>query len=170
MDAYVPHPGDIGLVRIPGAGGFLIRIGQWLNGDGYADYEHAFVCVGGGELVEAEPGGARIRPLSQYDGLPVVWLRCPDQFRERVTAAGRASRGIPYSWLDYFALAAHRLHIPAPGLRAYIQSKRHAMCSQLADQIAGQGGWHLYADGRWAGYVSPGALRRLAAQQGGAGA
>ncbi|MFD0528969.1 hypothetical protein ACFQ1I_21765 [Kitasatospora arboriphila] len=40
----------------------LIRIGQWLNASGFADYEHAFVFVGDGQLVEAQPGGAELRP------------------------------------------------------------------------------------------------------------
>ncbi len=168
MDAsvYVPSPGDIGLVRIPGAGGRLIRLGQFLLGDGYADFEHAFTSVGDGQVVEAEPSGARLAPLSEYDGAPVVWLRCPPQYGDAVAVAGRAAVGTRYSWLDYFALAAHRLHIPVPGLRTYIKDTRHAMCSQLADLIAGCGGWRLYADGRWEGDVTPGALRELAAKQG----
>lgn len=164
MGVYEPRPGDIGLVRIPGAGGFLIRVGQWLNGDGFADLEHAFVCVGGGELVEAEPGGARLRPLSQYDGAGVVWLCCPAQYGGAVARAARSGVGTPYSWLDYFALAAHRLRIPVPGLRIYIESEHHAMCSAFADQCAAAGGWHLFRR-RWAGYVTPGALRRLAEEQ-----
>lgn len=167
QDVYVPQLGDIGIVRISGAGGFLIRVGQWLNGDGFADYEHAFVVVDGGELVEAEPGGARARPISQYDGMGVVWLRCPSQYGAAVAAAARKGVGTPYSWLDYFALAAHRLHIPIPGLRTYIESEHHAMCSAFADQCASIGGWKLFRR-RWAGYVTPGALRKLAEEQNGA--
>lgn len=170
MGTYVPQPGDIGLVRIPGAGGFLIRIGQFLCGDGFADTEHAFVVLGGGELVEAEPGGARIRPLSDYDGAPVVWLRCPPQYRAAVAAAARELEGTPYSWGDYFAIAAHRLRVPVPGLRTYIKSRRHEMCSALADEAAAQGGWELFDDRRWEGYVTPGALRKLAENQNGAAA
>lgn len=165
MDAYVPRLGDIGLVRITGAGGFLIRLGQWLNGDGFADYEHAFVVVDGGQLVEAEPGGARIRPLSQYDGQHVVWLRCPDQFRDDVAAAARGMVGVGYSAADYFALAVHRLRIPVPGLRRYIGDSKRLICSQLCDLAASQGGWKLLS-GVWPGYVTPGALRALAENQG----
>ena len=168
--SVAPGPGDIGLVRIPGAGGPLIRVGQWLDGDGFADFEHAFVAVGGGELVEAEPGGARIRPLSEYDGQAVVWLRCPAQYGDAVAAAARSMAGVGYSWLDYWAIAAHRLRLPVPGLRTYIGSTGHWMCSAMADRAAMLGGWHLFADKRWEGYVTPGSLRRLAAQQEGAAA
>lgn len=165
-DAVAPGPGDIGLVRIPGAGGFLIRVGQFLLGSGFADVEHAFVYLGGGDLVEAEPGGARIRPLSEYDGTRVMWLRCPDECREAVAAAAAGMVGVGYSWLDYWAIAAHRLHLPVPGLRSYIGSTGHEMCSALADEAARRGGWHLLS-GVWPGYVTPGALRKLAERQGG---
>lgn len=160
-----PSPGYVGLVRIRGAVGGAIRVGQWLNGDGYADVEHAFIYVGDGQIVEAEPGGARLAALSEYAGSPLVWLRCPAPCQARVAAAARGLLGTPYSFADYAALATHRLHIPAPGLRRYIADTGHLICSQLADEAARRGGWQLYDDGRWPGYVTPGALRELAAAQ-----
>lgn len=164
---YQPQPGDIGLTRIEGDIGRLIRIGQYLNGDGYADYEHAFVYVGNGQIVEAEPGGALLSPLTEYDGRPVAWLRCPPGRGPAVADAARGLVGVPYSVLDYLALAAHRFHIPAPGLRRRIQSSDHLICSQLADRAANLGGWHLFQDGRWDGYVDPAALYRLYLRQAG---
>jgi hypothetical protein len=158
----MPQPGDIGLVAIKGGVGSLIRVGQWLNGDGYRNYEHAFVYVGDGDLVEAEPDGARLAPLSEYDAAGVLWLPCLEQYRTAVADAARSLIGTPYSALDYFALAAHRLRIPVPGLCEYISSTGHMICSQLADEAARRGGWHLFADGRWPGYVTPGALVGLA--------
>lgn len=68
---------------------------------------------------------------------------------------------MPYSVADYFALAAHRLHIPAPHLKRYVRSSGHMICSQLADAAAAEGGWHLFEDGRWPGDVTPGDLYRL---------
>jgi hypothetical protein len=168
---YEPQPGDIGLTRIHGGVGLGIRIGQWLNGDGFADYEHAFVVVGeikgydGPALIEAEPGGARLMPLTEYDPAHVVYLRCPERLRGAVAAAALELRGTPYSFIDYGALALHRLHIPAPLLRHYIKSTGHEICSQLADLAANRGGWHLFADGRWEGDVTPGSLRQLYLEQ-----
>lgn len=168
---YEPQPGDIGVTQITGDVGRLIRLGQWLNGDGFADYEHAFVVTevvpsGNGQppivfIVEAEPGGAHEAPLSEYNARNIAWLRCPDQYRSAVAAAARDQIGTPYSFLDYAAIALHRLRIPAPGLRAFIASGKHAMCSALADRIAALGGWHLYDDGRWEGYVTPEDLWQL---------
>lgn len=168
-EPYVPQSGDIGIVTMPGAVGKIIRIAQWLNGGGFHNYEHAFVVVGpddpalndGSMIVEAMPGGALLSALSRYDGLGAVYLRCPDHLRADVTAATIALEGVPYSFLDYLALAAHRMHIPVPGLRSYIYTSRHAICSQLADRAADNGGWHLFDDGRWEGYVTPADLYRL---------
>ncbi|WP_051055272.1 MULTISPECIES: hypothetical protein [Kitasatospora] len=149
-----------------GSSGRLIRIGQFLNGDGFADYEHAFVCVGDGQLVEAQPGGAVLRPLSEYDGRPALWStgRIPltDEQRAAVAAAARSCLGTPYSFADYLALAAVRLHLPggAP-LRRFVASTKHMICSQLVDQCYQDAGVHLFTDHRWPGYVTPADLARL---------
>jgi len=167
---YAPQPGDIGIVRMPGTVGRLIRFGQWLNGDGFEDYEHAFVVVRaqteedwntGPEIIEAMPGGALLSPLSRYDGLEPVYLRCPEDKRQAVAAAALELRGTPYSVADYAALALHRAHIPTPLLKRYIRSSGHLICSQLADRAADISGWHLFTDGRWEGDVTPADLFRL---------
>lgn len=156
-----PQPGWIGLTRIDGPVGAGIRLGQWADGDGFSVMEHAFVLLGAGLIVEAEPGGARVARLDQYAGRPLAWIPCPPQLQDAVAAQARALVGTPYSFLDYAALATHRLHLPAPGLRPYIADSGHMLCSQLADEAARRAGWHLFADGRWPGYVTPGALRAL---------
>ena len=132
--------------------------GQWLNGDGWADYEHAFVFVGNGQIVEAEPGGARIAELTEYSDRTIAWLHCPPECRQAVAAAARSLEGTPYSFVDYLAIGAHRLHLPIPWLRRYVASSKHLICSQLADRAAQMGGWHLFSDGRWDGYVDPAAI------------
>jgi hypothetical protein len=170
VDSYIPRPGDIGLASIPGYVGGLIRVGQWLNGDGYSRYEHAFVVVGPGtapgsttnpKMVEAMPRGALLSPVSKYDPGTVVYLRCPEQYRDAVAAAAREMIGVKYSVADYLALALHRAHIPTPLLKRYITNSKHLICSQLADLAADLGGWHLYDDGRWPGDVTPGDLWKL---------
>lgn len=155
-------PGDIGLVRIHGGVGLGIRLGQWLLGDGFQDFEHAFMQVNDVHLIEAEPGGARVAGLDEYAGERIVWLPCPDQYRPGVVAAALELVGTPYSFLDYLSLALRRFHVPAPHLRAYIQSSGHMICSQLADRAAALGGWHLWDDRRWEGDVTPGDLYQLA--------
>jgi hypothetical protein len=158
---YEPQVGDIGLTQIGGITGKLIRIGQWLNGDGFADYEHAFVYVGLGEVVEAQPGGAILAPLSKYDASRIVWHRAPEGKRYAVAHYAYGMLGTPYSFLDYFAIGAVRLRLPSKRLRAYVASTRHLICSQLADEAYRRAGVQLFSDGRQPGQVTPGALYKL---------
>lgn len=156
---YQPKIGDIGITTISDWGGLAIRTAQWLNGCGFAKYTHAYVVSeisadGVVWIVEAMPRGAHKVPNWHPDS---VFLRCPDEYREHVADAAIqfAIDKTPYSELDYVAQAAHRLHIPAPHLKNYIESSGHLICSQLADKAAERGGWHLFKDGRWPGYVPP---------------
>lgn len=153
------QPGDIGLVSVSGLVGRAIRIGQWLNGDGWSRYEHAFVAVDPGTVVQAQPGGAVRAPMPN---LLVMWLSCPDQYRDGVVKAALELVGTPYSFADYAALAAVRLHLPSKRLRAYVKSTGHMICSQLCDEAARRGGWHLFTDGRLPQDVTPGDLWQLA--------
>ena len=173
MRDFVPAVGDIGLVRISGATGQAIRVGQWLlarvdnfrasrtvDVEDWADYQHAFVYLGNGQLIEAEPGGARIRPLSEYDGTTIYWCSnisagLSDQQRQIIAFNAQTFLGTPYSFLDYVALTAHKLRVWLPGLRAYISSTHRMICSQLADRAYDLAGVHIFADGRDPGDVDP---------------
>lgn len=160
--------GAIGLVKISGQVGMLIRFGQWLvtkldhvrlktPDEAWADFQHAFVYLGDGKLIEAEPGGARIVDLAEYDGWDIYW--CSNIAREHVADLGQVAKlapsfeGTPYSFLDYFAIATRALHIPVPGLRKFIASTKHEICSALAALIYAESGAALYST--WTGYVTP---------------
>lgn len=157
----VPAPGMIGLTSISGDVGRAIELGEWLNGEGFQIWEHAFVLLPGGMILEAEPGGARIVPI-HYD--TVYWcsgiykLLTLPVLESRVTATAQPFKGIKYSFLDYAALSAHRLHIPAPGLKDFIADNGHMICSQMADEFYLRLGAHVFTDGRWAGDVTPAGL------------
>jgi hypothetical protein len=159
-------PGDIGLVRISGFVGFLIRLGQWLCGDGFGDFEHAFVYIGDGKIVEAEPGGARIADLTEYVGKTVRVIPAPTaEIGLAVADAARRYVGVGYSALDYDYIAIRRrlrwLAWMLPWLKKRIASEKRMICSQLADAAAYVGTWDLFDDGRWEGDVTPGDLDEL---------
>jgi len=147
--------------------GPLIRFGEFLNGDGFSDYEHAFCYVGGPDdlILEAEPGGSRLVPF-HYEMRTCLWTSGIPAFAlavstGRVEEIARRYTGIGYSFLDYAALSMHRLGIPAPGLRRFIGTTRHMICSQLADQFRLDLGSHLFNDGRWPGFVTPAEIANL---------
>lgn len=155
-----PQPGDIGLVPIVGNVGLAIRIGQWLNGSGFANYEHAFVFVGQNRIVEAEPDGAREVSLDEYDSRTIAWLRCPNQYRAAVAQQAQTFVGTPYGFLDYAVIAAHRIHLPIPGLKRRANSTNSMICSQLAVEAARRGGWDLLGT-KPSGFITPDDLDRL---------
>ena len=165
-----PQPGDFAVVRMSGAAGRLIRLGQWLAGGGYADFEHAFVLVDDGQVLEAEPHGARLRPVSEYDGRPIEWstgrIELTDEQRAAVVRAEMGYLGTPYSFLYPAAIAAHRFHLPGPWLRRYVASSGHMICSQLCDRAYQDAGVQLFHDHRWPGWVTPADLYRLLARGG----
>lgn len=134
-----PQPGDFGLVSISGAVGKLIRFGQWLNGDGFSDYEHAFIYLGDGKILEAEPGGARIADLEEYAGRAIMWstgvITIPDWKRTDIVSDAIKFQGCPYSFLDYLAIALYRIGLKHPGVAKRVKDSKHYICSQLVAQI-----------------------------------
>jgi cell wall-associated NlpC family hydrolase len=161
----MPEIGDFVLVDIDNAVGKLIKLGQWLNGDGFSLYEHAAIFTGGNKIVEATPYGARLADLSEYENNRLLWstgaiVPSPVQ-RVALYRAALGYVGTRYSFADYAALAAHRLHLWAPGLKSYVASSGHMICSQLVDQCYQDAGIRLFADNRWPGYVTPADLYNL---------
>ena len=160
----MPNAGDFGLVSIPGGMGRLIRVGQWLNGDGYANYEHAFLHIGNGQIIEARPGGAKIRLETAYDDRIVRWSTgvIVPKDPEKIAAIGRSFETVPYSAADYFAIATRRLHLwPADvALKRFVASTRRMICSQLIAAAYRLAGEDLFPH-EWPGYCTPGQLAGL---------
>lgn len=154
--------GSFFVAKIPGPAGFWINVGQALAGDG-SRYSHAGIIISAaGDVIEAEPGGARPGHLDAYrdvlvcDG-PILDLPADEQApaRGRVVSAAHSLIGTPYSFLDYAALAALHLHLPAGWIRRRVESSGHAICSQLVDLAYEKAGIHLFTDGRLPGDVMP---------------
>lgn len=166
----LPLSGSIGLVNVKGLVGDLITVGERLDGSSAAAaaYDHAFVLVsdnaperGGSSVIQAEPGGAKLSPLSQYSGREVLWLPCPPENSRAVVQAAVSYTGIPYAYADYFAIAAHRLGFNPRRLIAQITVSRHMICSQLATAAATKGDWVLFPSNPWTGYITPAMLAAL---------
>lgn len=169
-----PQPGDFALVSIHGNVGLLISFGEWLDGDGFSHFDHAEIYVGladdagpHGYTVSAYPDGDGRKPLPcPAADLPgAMWstgiIDLTAAERDAIVAWCTAHEHVRYGWLDYLALAAHRLRLPVPGLRRYIGRTKRLICSQYTDLAYQEAGVHLYDDRRWPGYVTPGALADL---------
>lgn len=169
-----PEPGDFCCVPVSGGAGLAIEFWQWADGDRFQPYDHAEVYIGQpddralhGYTVSTYPkGGGKVALPCPASALPgALWSSglvplTPAQ-RAGVVAWAAAHENTGYSWADYAALVLHGLRIPAPGLRGYIASTGHMICSQLVDAAYSANGVQLFTNRRWPGYVKPGDLARL---------
>lgn len=160
-----PRPGDFFLAPIPGNVGAGIRFGQWLNGEGFLPYQHAGILLDEYTTIEAMPGGAILGDYRRWKPEELRWstdlVDLTDTQRVNIVHLGMKLEGLPYSFLDYGSLALHRFHVPFPGLKRYIDSSGHMICSQLVDYVYAKCDVHLFRDGRWPGYVTPASLDML---------
>ena len=97
--AYEPRPGDFGVVKTTGIIGRLIRVGT------ASRWNHAFIFVGPGLIVEANPTGVEYSPITKYPH--VAWNRhdnLTDEQREVIVAEAIKQVGTPYAFIDIAAL------------------------------------------------------------------
>ena len=154
--------GDIGLIKVRGFVGKLIRAMQFLNGSPWSDckYEHSFIVTDADRLwgFEAQPGGAHFFDIKEkYGDEEIVWIRPANltaQQQADLVKQAEILKGTPYSFMDYTALLSHRLHLPLPGLRTYVNSSNHDICSQIIGLMYQRIKVPLFG-GKWPGYVTP---------------
>ncbi|WP_042381364.1 hypothetical protein [Streptacidiphilus melanogenes] len=165
MSQVQPLPGDFAVTSVKGRVGFAISVGEWLNGSRFGHWDHAFVYVGDDQLVEAEPGGARLANLDEYQGRVVAWstghIELTEEQRTAVVTAARSYIGVPYSAADYMALALWHFHLRIGWARKVMASRASMICSELCDAAYDEAGVHLFADGREPGDVTPADLALL---------
>jgi uncharacterized protein YycO len=156
-----PLPGTFGLTTIHGFSGMLVGLGQIVRGDrplrAAWRYRHAFLVLDNDELIEAEPGGARIVPLSNYDGEDVTYSSwdLTDEQRAAIVQHGRAMARVGYDWLTYASLVLHGLHIRPGWVTRRVESNREQICSELCDRAYTLAGLSVFDDGRTPGDVTP---------------
>lgn len=181
-------PGMFGLAVIGGNVGKLIKLGQRVvDGKDY-NFTHAFLVVDENRVIEAEPGGAVFAPVSKYESrddvlfsdLPIQlavkeaeasWAKVGYSFamddaagayeailRRRISLFGQECEGVPYSYLDYFALALERFNVHIKAVQNRVAREDRMICSQLVDWAYDQVGIHLFNDGRLPQDVTPGDL------------
>ncbi len=130
----LPPAGVYGCVRTRGFVPWLIRVAgrSWCN--------HVFVSIGDGRIVEAEPGGVRIRDVSEYDGCRIEYNEAePMTMAERAAVAefAESKRGEAYAWAADAVDGLRCLGLRWRILARFGRARRSVMCSELAAQ-AGQ--------------------------------
>ena len=156
--------GMFGLTQIGGLTGFFIRTGQVLVGDA-SRWTHAFIVIDDQTILEAQPTGARLAPLSSVlDGRPIAAsyaIRLTSEESARIADVSMKYVGVKYGFSAYLHLALTFVGIDSARLRKYLSTNRRLICSQLVDQIYHDAGIHLFDDGRAHYDVTPGDLANL---------
>lgn len=165
--------GDILLLRIQGITGLAVWLMQAINWD-LSKWTHVGVVLDTGYVFEAQPGGAKITPLSKYadrSGAVVTHRLHPNGHRTklnlssgdrvRISDVARTYIGRRYGWGTYLYLAAYRLGVRSKWLKCRVQRSDRMICSQAADQVYRDVGVELFQDGRMPMDVTPGDLARL---------
>jgi hypothetical protein len=161
VNDYTPRPGDLYLTAFGGLTGAGIRLGQLLTGDA-SRYTHAGVVLDRGEVLSAQPAGARVDPVgSILKDRPLAFLPVPDWAQDRrdlIVASARSFEGHTYGFASYLWLALARVGVRPEWLRRVVASDRTLICSALADRVWSLAGIALFDDGRMWGEVTPGDL------------
>lgn len=161
-----PQQGDFFVTEIKGFTGLFVRLAQRLTGSKKASHwTHAGIYVGDGVVLEAEPGGAVLTHLEDYEGRKMLWSSELFELNSdtRMDLAGEANAllDVPYSFVDYLSIALHRAHIRPKWVERYVQATGHMICSQLVDEVYKRCGIHLFDDGRLPQDVVPADLGKL---------
>jgi hypothetical protein len=161
-------------VPVSGPVGLGITVGQWLGGDRFQFYDHAEVYIGKadaagpyGYTVSTYPAGngKRALPCPAWELPGSLWssglIDLTGAQRTGIVSWAAAHQDTGYSFADYGALVLHAAHLNFPGLREFIKSTGHMICSQYVDAACRLNGVQLFDDRRWEGYVKPGDLAGL---------
>jgi uncharacterized protein YycO len=130
--AYEPRVGDYGVVKTNGFFGKLIRLGTMSR------WNHCFIYIGDGKIVEADPKGVKISPVTDYP--LIAWNQhevMSTMERQKVAQAAIALVGKPYSFLTIALLAFRILGVKALSnsrVMEYMAQKEGYICSELVEE------------------------------------
>lgn len=134
---YQPQYGDYGVVKTGGFFGKLIRLGT------VSRWNHAFIYVGNGQIVGADPTGVAVSPLSNYP--KVAWNKhevlTPEQ-RDSIVSHALQAIGRPYNFGIIAMLAFRALGVKIFPMKFINFLAKHDgyICSELVAECYAQAG------------------------------
>lgn len=163
----LPPAGVYGCVKTPGLVSLLIRAvtRSWAN--------HVFIVIDdNGTLAEAEPGGVRIRDISEYAGCLIEYNTgepMTDLQRIQVVEFAGGLRGEAYNWTADGADGLAALGLKWRILGRFAQARRSVMCSELAAEAGRAAGLDWLCGQSDPAQVTPAMLARRIDQNAWAG-
>lgn len=152
-----PGLGEFGVTATGGWVGWVIR--KLCR----SSVNHAFIYVGKGLVVEAQPNGAQIARATKYT--KAVWSKQNLSVHQRLMLIDNALSlvGTPYNFVDIAAQLFVRLFgwkAPRWTLNRVSDPSR-LQCAQLVDEVYHRSGLELFTDGRPEGLIAPSDLYDL---------
>lgn len=127
--SYTPRPGDYGVVKTNGWAARLIQFGT------RSRWNHAFIYIGGGKLIEANPKGVAISPISKYP--KIAWNQheeLTDDQRKLIVKGAKHFDKAPYGFFDIGNLALRILGLKILAntkLLEALAKRQGVICSEL---------------------------------------
>lgn len=127
---------------------------------------HVVVAVSESYVFSAEPGGSRIRPMTDYASIDWFQLPLTPLQRGQIVQAAHARVGLPYNYAIYPPLLFQKLtgHKVDGWVAEWLSKRPNINCSQGVDDIYTAAGFHLFPD--ISEIVTPGDFERLAVRLG----
>lgn len=143
------NPGDYCVIQTHGWAAWWIRLVT------RSRFNHAAIYIGGGQIIEANPAGVQVSPLSNYDGYLMLRsdLHLDPARAAAVVQAAQAQLGLEYGWLDVLAIALSTIGIRTRKL----DDPDSRFCSQLV-MISEDAAGRPYLTLKAANRVTPGDL------------
>ena len=156
MISYKPRAGDIGIVRSSGIAARLIQIGT------LSRWNHVFIYIGNGLIIEATPSGVRLGSVNQYTN--IVWNKHQEWYNEtdsREAIVKGAFRALekPYNWVNILTIFFRTIGLKILAntkLMKRLADKDGYICSELAEELYVNTGNALVT--KPAGITTPGDL------------
>jgi uncharacterized protein YycO len=138
MTSYEPRIGDYGVVRTGGFFGKLIRLGT------VSRWNHAFIYVGDSQIVEANPTGVALSPLSKY--AQVAWNQheeLSEAQRAGIVQHAKLAIGRPYNFgiIVMLALRALGVKVFPKKIIHYLANHAGYICSELVAESYADAGF-----------------------------
>jgi uncharacterized protein YycO len=123
----MPAMGDYGVVKTNGWMGMLIRVGT------LSRWNHAFIYIGDGKIVEANPKGVAISNVSKYKD--IAWNQheqLTEAQRQKIVKRAKQMVGEPYGFGAILVIALKILGLKIIAkLRKFAENEKSVICSQL---------------------------------------
>jgi hypothetical protein len=133
--------GQIGLLR--NGTTFITRGIEWAT---YSHAHHVIVAISETQCVSAEPGGVRIRDISEYGHVDWSHFDLTEDERFRICINAVRSLKLPYNYAIYpFLLCARITGVLVPDwIAGWLSKRRNVDCSQLVDDVYNKAGIDLF--------------------------